>query len=88
MPKVSEFFGISVYLYWYDDTRHKLPHFHALFGGHMAVFDLDGKCIAGDIGKRAARLVREWAHERKPELTSAWKRAIQGRDIPWIKPIR
>ncbi|MBI4405421.1 MAG: DUF4160 domain-containing protein [Deltaproteobacteria bacterium] len=87
MPKISEFFGISVYMYWFDDSRHKLPHFHALFEGKMAVFGLDGACLAGDIGPRASRLVKEWATERRTELNAAWEKAIKGKEVPWIKAI-
>ena len=88
MPRISEFFGIVVYMYWFDDSRHKQPHFHAFFEGEMAVFDFAGKCLVGDIGKRATRLVKEWATERQAELNAAWEKAIAGKELPWIKPIR
>ena len=38
MPKVSEFFGISVYFY-YDD--HSPPHFHARYGDQEALFEIE-----------------------------------------------
>lgn len=31
MPKISEFFGISIYVYY---REHFPAHFHALYGGH------------------------------------------------------
>ena len=33
MPKLSEFFGIAIYMYWGD---HGPPHFHARYGGEKA----------------------------------------------------
>lgn len=54
MPRISEFFGIVIYMYWFDQQKHKSPHFHARFAGDEAVFDLDGRCLEGDIGAWAA----------------------------------
>ena len=48
MPKISEFFGISIFMYWFDTQKHKLPHFHARYGGEEGVFDLNGNRIEGD----------------------------------------
>jgi hypothetical protein len=87
LPKISEFFGIVVYMYWFDDKRHKVPHIHAIYGGEKAVFDLGGNCIAGNLGKRASKLVQEFVRERETELRAAWSKAIKGEDVPWIKPI-
>lgn len=88
MPRVSEFFGIVVYMYWFDQQRHKSPHFHARFSSAEAVFDLHGRCLEGDIGVRASRLIQEWCSERQGELREAWAAAAAGREIPWIAPLR
>lgn len=87
MPKISEFFGIIISMYWFDTQKHKQPHFHARFQGSEAVFDLSGKCLAGDLGARAARLISEWCDERKQELEKAWACAVAGKEIPWVLPI-
>jgi hypothetical protein len=88
LPRVSEFFGIVIYMYWFDQQKHKVPHFHARCAGREAVFDLAGQCIDGNIGTRANRLVREWCRERRNELREAWRAAASGREIPWIAPLR
>lgn len=88
MPKISEFFGIIISMYWFDTQKHKLPHFHARYAGEEAVFDLNGKCIEGDLGTRANRLIFEWASERKKEIQDAWQCAVNGKEIPWVLPIR
>ncbi|MEE8410239.1 MAG: DUF4160 domain-containing protein, partial [Myxococcota bacterium] len=37
MPRIAEFFGIAIYMYWFDNQRHRLPHVHARYGGREAV---------------------------------------------------
>ena len=33
VPRVSEFFGIAIYIYYQDDRVHHTPHFHAEYAG-------------------------------------------------------
>lgn len=87
MPRISEFFGIMIYMYWFDEQRHKKPHFHARYSGKEAVFKLDGTCLEGDLGSRANYLIKEWSKERKNEIQSAWNLAKNGKELPWIKPL-
>ena len=58
MPRVSEFFGIVIYMYWFDQQRHHAPHLHARVAGEEAVFTLDGNCIDGDLGRAVVRLAQ------------------------------
>ena len=88
MPRISEFFGITILMYWYDVQKHKEPHFHARFQGREAVFDLAGNCLAGTLGARANRLISEWCNERSAELTEAWDCAMNGKEIPWVLPLQ
>ena len=88
MPRISEFFGIAIYMYWFDNQRHKLPHFHARYQGSEAVFSLDGRCIEGNLGNRAQRLIEEWANESQTELRAAWQLAIEGKELPWLLPLQ
>ena len=37
VPKISEFFGIAIYVYW---REHGPPPFHAVYGGEEALRDL------------------------------------------------
>jgi hypothetical protein len=88
MPKVSEFFGIVILMYWKDNKRHHQAHFHARYGGEEAVFNFNGDILAGAMSRRASKLVKEWAKERKTELNFAWEQALNGKEIPWIAPIK
>lgn len=73
MPRLSEFYGIAIYMYWAD---HEPPHFHAIYAGQEAQVSIaSGRVIAGSLPRTAANLVREWAAVRGPELAEDWRRA-------------
>ena len=88
VPRISEFFGMVVYMYWFDTQKHKQPHFHVRYQGLEAVFSLDGTCLDGDLGPRAHRLIAEWTRERATELAHAWSQAATGKEVPWVLPLR
>ena len=88
MPRISEFFGIVIYMYWMDTQKHKAPHFHARYRGREAVFSLAGDCLNGNIGSRAQNLVLEWCRESQEALWQAWGQAVTGKEVPWIKPLQ
>jgi hypothetical protein len=55
MPRVSEFFGIVIYMYYSD---HAPPHFHAESGEHEAIYEIDTLDIRrGGLPRRAHALV-------------------------------
>jgi hypothetical protein len=39
VPRISFFYGISIYMYW-NEAHHARPHFHARYGGEAASVDL------------------------------------------------
>ena len=81
MPRVSEFFGIVIYMY-YDD--HPEPHFHATYGGReVKVKIIDLSVMAGGLNPRAMGLVIEWAAQHRVALRENWDRA--GRRLPLEK---
>jgi hypothetical protein len=75
VPKVSEFFGIAIYMF-YDD--HPEPHFHATYSGREAkVRIVDLSVMAGGLNARAMGLVVEWATQHRSALENNWTRASQ-----------
>lgn len=73
MPEVSRFYGISIQIYYGD---HPPPHFHAVYGGQVALIAVDRfEVIEGFLPKRALELVRDWASIHRQELSDAFKRA-------------
>jgi hypothetical protein len=82
VPTISSFYGITIRMFVND---HPPPHFHARYGGHRArVAISDGELMNGELPRRAARLVRQWAILHHVELEENWERAEQ---IQTPKPI-
>jgi len=73
MPRVSEFFGIIIYMYYND---HMPPHFHAQYAEHEAIYEIDTLDMTrGGLPRRAHALVIEWASLHRTELRDDWERA-------------
>ena len=63
MPRISEFYGIVIYMYFQD---HNPPHFHAIYAEHEALIRIDtGEVIGGRLPKTAGSLVEESASRRR-----------------------
>lgn len=59
MPRVSEFYGIAIYMYY---KEHALPHFHAIYTEYDTEIGIDPiKILEGKLPKRMQSLVFEWA---------------------------
>jgi hypothetical protein len=72
MPEIVRFYGIIIKLFFAD---HPPPHFHAIYGEHVGLFNIDTlEMIEGDLPGRAKRLVVEWAGLYKKELKDMWNR--------------
>ena len=86
MPKLSEFFGIAIYMYWGD---HGPPHFHARYGGEKASIVIeDLSVLAGSLPPRALGLVVEWGALHKDELEAAWRKASENQPVDPIEPLK
>jgi len=85
VPRVCEFYGIVIWLY-YDE--HPPPHFHATYGEHAASLSIDsGEVLAGELPRRALRLVAEWAELHRDELAAMWARAAARQPLGRIDPL-
>lgn len=85
MPRISEFYGIVIYLYHAD---HPPPHFHAIYGEREAVVAIeDLEVLAGRLPPRAMRLVRTWAGRHRAELAANWERARDGLPVRPVEPL-
>lgn len=89
MPTISSFFGIVIYLYFFDDERHGLPHIHAKYQGQEAVLSIrDGSIIVGSIPNPKVRLVQAWIEIHRDELLADWELAVNGLPTFSIDPLR
>lgn len=86
MPKLSEFFGISIYMYY---REHQPPHFHAIYGDDEALVSIETlSLIAGKLSPRVTGLVVEWASMHRGELLEAWSLAMSQQPLGRIEPLR
>lgn len=86
MPKISEFFGISIYVYY---REHGPPHFHALYGEEEVLISIeDLSVLNGKLNPRALGLVMEWAVLRQDDLSAVWKQAANHEPLDKIAPLR
>jgi hypothetical protein len=73
MPVIARFYGILIKMY-FSQSEHGIPHFHAIYGEHNAVFSIEAlEMMEGDLPGRAERLVKEWATQYQLELLDMWK---------------
>lgn len=85
MPRLSQFYGIAVYMYYRD---HPPPHFHAIYGEHEAVFEIaTGTVIAGGLPRRARTLVEDWLAAHRVELQQDWDLAAADQPLLPIPPL-
>lgn len=86
MPRVSSYYGITVWMYW-NEGHHARPHLHARYAGEAASIDFAGELIVGSLPRRALSLVVEWAHLHRDELEANWERARREEPLRPIDPL-
>jgi hypothetical protein len=85
MPRISQFFGITIAIYYND---HAPPHFHARYAENEAVVGIDSLAfLEGELPKRAVALVLEWASLHRSELSEDWELARLGLPLKPIPPL-
>lgn len=85
MPRISEFYGIIVEMYWSD---HNPPHFHAKYGEYRTEIEIRTLGILrGRLPAKAMGLVIEWATLHQDELLAQWERARSHEPLERIEPL-
>ena len=73
MPVISRFYGIIIRMY-FQQSEHNPPHFHAIYGEHVAAINIaDGTIIEGELPKKALEMVLEWNSIHKDALLKIWE---------------
>lgn len=71
MPEITRFYGIIIKMYFAD---HLPPHFHAIYGEYVGMFDIKTlKMVEGDLPNRAREMIVEWASKYQNELLDIWE---------------
>lgn len=88
MPVLSMFYGVVVYMYYYDNKQHNTPHFHAEFAEFSAVVAIaDGEVLAGELPSGKMKLVQAWLEIHRDALMADWHLAVQGIPPQRIRPL-
>ena len=45
MPSISMFYGVIIYMYFFDNRKHARPHIHAEYAEHQVVLSIDDGTI-------------------------------------------
>ena len=85
MPRISQFYGIAVYMYYRD---HAPPHFHAIYAEYEAEVEIaTATILEGQLPRKARSLVTEWAEAHRQELQRNWDLARTGQPLEPIEPL-
>jgi hypothetical protein len=85
MPRISEFYGIVIEMYWSD---HNPPHFHAKYAEHRAEIDIRTLgLLRGRLPAKAMGLVTEWATLHQEELLDRWQQARAHQALEKLEPL-
>jgi Domain of unknown function (DUF4160) len=85
VPRICEFFGIVIYMYYND---HSPAHFHAAYAEREAPFTIDTlDVLEGELPCRPRAFVIEWPSLHREELRVNWDRARQGLPLNSIEPL-
>ncbi len=85
MPRISQFYGIVIAMYYND---HAPPHFHAKYAEHEATIEVETlNYLEGQLPRRVYGLVLEWAALHREELLANWERAREGVPLNVIEPL-
>ena len=85
MPRISQYYGIAIYMYYED---HAPPHFHAIYGEFEAVFGIQTEdLLEGYLPKRALKLVKEWIRAHRDDLLENWDLAEAREPLNKILPL-
>ncbi len=85
MPRISEFYGVVIAMYY---REHGVAHFHATYAGETVVVSIEtGEVLAGTVAPRALRMVQEWAGLHRGELRVNWDRAREEGPLERIDPL-
>ena len=85
LPRISQFFGIMIYMYYND---HLPPHFHAKHAEYEALIRIDTLTVfKGELPRQEKTIVLKWAALHSEELKINWELAKKGLPLQPIAPM-
>lgn len=58
LPIISQFYGILIKMFYYDNKKHHIPHIHTQYCEFNGVFDLNGNLIKRHYAKKTTKAYR------------------------------
>jgi hypothetical protein len=75
MPEVTRFYGIVIKIFL--TREHNPPHFHAVYGEFVGMFDIQTMdMLEGDMPLKARTLIKEWGEQHKTDIMNMWDTKI------------
>jgi len=82
------FYGVVVYMYFYDIQKHHRPHVHVEYAENTAVIAIeDGETLEGDLPRNKLKLVQAWLEIHREDVLADWSLAVRGLPPQKIKPL-
>lgn len=82
------FYGVVVYMYFYDMQKHHRPHVHVEYAEYTAVIAIDdGETLEGDLPRNKLKLVQAWLEIHREDVMADWSLAVRGLPPQKIKPL-
>ncbi|MFA6403411.1 MAG: DUF4160 domain-containing protein [Salinivirgaceae bacterium] len=89
MPAISMFYGIIIYLYYFDNKQHNRPHFHAKYQSDEVVLSIpEGVVLEGTFPANKMKLVQAWIEIHQEELIANWELASSGEQVFKIEGLK
>ena len=89
MPVISMFYGIIIYMYFFDNKKHNLPHIHAKYQNQEAVIQIpEGNLLEGSLASNKMKLIEAWIEIHKEELMANWELASKGEQVFKIEGLK
>jgi hypothetical protein len=86
LPRISEFFGIVVFMY---HNEHGVPHLHARHSGRWVALSIETReVLARGLAPASQALLVRWTELHKVELLENWRLARTGQPLRGIEPLQ
>jgi hypothetical protein len=82
------FFGIIVRMYMERDSKHNIPHIHAIYSGQEVVVTFDGTVLEGSFPANKMKLLLAWIEIHMEELQANWQLLLDGETTFKIEPLK
>lgn len=69
-------------------VRHNIPHIHASYGEHNAVYDFEGNLLEGQLPSKENKMILAWIEIHKNELEANWMLLTIKGEYFKIEPLR